>query len=382
MERDFFEGIDINEIKTPAFIVSEEAVIRNCEILDSVQRRTGCKILLALKAFSMFSLFPLMRKYLHGVCASSPHEARLGRDEFRREVHSHAAAFSRHDFDELLEFSDHIVFNSLSQYDLFKDDVIRNKGRVAFGLRVNPGHSEAPVPMYDPCAPRSRLGITKEFLKEIPEGISGIHFHALCETSAEALARTARAFEENFSAFLPGLEWLNFGGGHHITKPGYNIELLCSVVSRFMDKYNLMLYLEPGEAAALNAGILVSTVLDIVHNEIDIAILDTSAAAHMCDVLEMPFRPDAAGAGAPGEFAHTYRLAGVSCLSGDVIGDYSFPAPLSAGSKIIFFDMAHYTMVKTNTFNGIRLPSIGLYSREKGLTYIREPGYEDFKGRL
>ena len=382
MERDFFEGLNTDQVKTPAFIISKDAVIRNCGILDSIRKRTGCKILLALKAFSTYSLFPIMKKYLNGVCASSPYEARLGREEFGLEVHSYSAAFSRSDFDECLQFSDHVVFNSLSQYAAFKNDIAKNSDRVSFGLRVNPEYSEAPAPIYDPCAPFSRLGIKKESLKEIPEGISGLHFHALCEQDASALFSTARAFEEKFSSFFGGLSWLNLGGGHHITKNGYDIDLLCDTVSYFMDKYKVMVYLEPGEATVLNAGILVTSILDIVHNDIDIALLDTSAAAHICDVLEMPFTPAIAGAGKPEEFPYVYRLAGQSCLAGDIIGDYSFPAPLNIGDKIIILDMAHYTMVKTNTFNGLKLPNIALYSVKKGLNWIWQPFYKDFKSRL
>ena len=382
MERDFFEGLNIEQVKTPVFIISEDAVAYNCEILDLIQKRTGCKILLALKAFSTYSLFPIMKKYLSGVCASSPYEARLGREEFGLEVHSYAAAFGRRDFEDCLLFSDHIVFNSLSQYAAFKDDVVKNLDRVSFGLRVNPEYSEAPAVIYDPCAPFSRLGIKKEFLKEIPEGISGLHFHALCEQDASALFNTARAFEDKFSSFFGALSWLNFGGGHHITKPGYDIDLLCDVILRFMDKYKVMVYLEPGEATVLNAGILAASVLDIVHNDIDIAVLDVSAAAHICDVLEMPFTPAIAGAGKPGEFPYAYRLTGQSCLAGDIIGDYSFPAPLGIGDKIIISDMAHYTMVKANTFNGLKLPDIALYSMKNGLVRVWEPSYENFKSRL
>ena len=382
MERYFFEGLNTEQVKTPAFIISEDAVVRNCEILDSIRKRTGCKILLALKAFSTYSLFPVMKKYLNGVCASSPYEAQLGREEFGLEVHSYSAAFSRRDFDECLSFSDHIVFNSLNQYAAFKNDVVKNLDNISFGLRVNPEYSEAPVQIYDPCAPFSRLGIKRESLKEIPEGISGLHFHALCEQDASALFRTARAFEEKFSSFFSGLSWLNFGGGHHITKPEYNIDLLCDTVSYFMDKYKITVYLEPGEAVVLNAGVLVASILDIVHNDIDIAILDTSAAAHICDVLEMPFTPDIARAGKSEEFPYVYRLAGQSCLSGDIIGDYSFRTPLNIGDKITILDMAHYTMVKTNTFNGLKLPDIALHSVKNGLNWIRESSYADFKSRL
>jgi carboxynorspermidine decarboxylase len=384
MERDFYKGLNQKEIETPVFVVSEDALRDNCGILDSVQRRTGCKILLALKGYAMYSTFPIIRNYLHGVCASSPHEARLGREEFGREVHSFAAAYSDRDFDELLELSDHIVFNSFSQYERFKDKVLANQGRLSFGLRVNPEHSEAPVAMYDPCAFRSRLGIRRErFGDRLPEGISGLHFHTLCEQNSDALERTADAFEEKFAPFLDQVSWLNFGGGHHITKPGYDIDLLCRVVTHFMERYGVMVYLEPGEAVGLNTGILVASVLDIVHNDIDIAIIDASAAAHMPDVLEMPYRPGIAGAGEPGEFAHTYRIGGLSCLAGDIVGEYSFPEPLKPGDRLVLLDMAHYTMVKTNTFNGIRLPSIALHRAPSDrITVVKEFGYDDFRERL
>ena len=383
MDRDFLEEITSAELETPVFIVNEDAIKRNCEILARVQERTGCKVLLALKAFSMYSLFPVMREYLHGVCASSPNEARLGREEFGREVHSFAAAFSKNDFDELLAVSDHIVFNSLSQYSLFRDSVLQNKDKISFGLRVNPEHSQAPSAIYDPCAPGSRLGITRKFFgNELPEGISGLHFHTLCEQNADALLSTANSFEENFASFLPHVKWLNFGGGHHITRADYDIELLCEIVSRFMNKYNCMVYLEPGEAVALNAGVLAATVLDIVHNDVDIAILDASAAAHVADVIEMPFRPEVAFGKEPGEFDYTYRLAGLSCLAGDVFGDYSFRKPLSVGEKVFFLDMAHYTMVKTTTFNGLKLPSIASYSKANGLRILKQFDYKDFKSRV
>lgn len=382
MERDFLEELNTLELETPVFIVSEEAIRRNCEILESVRSRTGCKILLALKAFSMYSMFPLMRPYLSGVCASSPYEARLGREEFGLEVHSYAAAFSRKDFDSLLAVSDHIVFNSLSQYNLFREDVLANQ-KVSFGFRVNPGYSEAPSELYDPGAPGSRLGMKRELLGDtLPEGISGLHFHVLCEQNSDALLRTVNVFEERFASLLHDISWLNFGGGHHITRADYDINLLCDIVSRFMDKYGCMVYLEPGEAAALNAGVLVATVLDIVRNDIDIAILDASAAAHVADVIEMPFRPNVVSAAEPGELPHTYRLAGLSCLAGDVFGDYSFAEPLRVGDRVYFLDMAHYTMVKTTTFNGLQLPSIAKYGRESGLSIIRQFEYEDFKSRL
>lgn len=371
-------------LKTPCFVVDEEALERNVSVLGLVQRRTGCRILLALKAFSMWRAFPVIRDVLRGVCASSPHEARLGREEFGGEVHAFAAAYSKDDFSSLLDVCDHIVFNSFSQFERFLP-LVRASGKgVSLGLRVNPGHSEAPSPLYDPCAPFSRLGIKREnFDGKGLDGVSGLHFHTLCEQNADALQRTLSAFEEGFGAFLSGLEWVNFGGGHHITRPDYDIDLLCSLIKGFRDRYGKTVYLEPGEAVALNAGYLVSRVLDIVENEMKIAILDTSAAAHMPDVLEMPYRPEVLGARAPGQYPFTYRLAGLSCLAGDVMGDYSFARPLEVGSLVTFADMAHYTMVKTNTFNGIALPALALCRPSRGeIRVIKQFGYRDFKGRL
>lgn len=369
---------------TPCFVVDEEALERNVAILAAVQRRTGCRILLALKAFSMWSVFPLLKETLKGVCASSPHEARLGREYFGGEVHAFAAAYSEEDICELIKVCDHIVFNSFSQLERFRPFIERFGADIKAGLRVNPEHSEAPVPLYDPCAPFSRLGIRrKEFRGKDLSGVSGLHFHALCEQNSDALERTIAAFEERFMDIIPMMQWINFGGGHHITRPDYDLDLLCDLIAGFAERYGKVIYLEPGEAVALNAGYLVSTVLDIVRNELDIAILDTSASAHMPDVLEMPYRPEVIGAAKPGEGRYTYRLTGLSCLAGDVIGDYSFDEPLRPGAKIVFTDMAHYTMVKTNTFNGIGLPSIALCRPSKDdINVIRRFGYEDFKDRL
>ena len=383
MAGNVFIDLDISRVNTPCFIVDEDSLRKNLEVLAGVKRRTGCKILLALKAFSMFSLFPLMRDYLDGVCASSPHEARLGREEFGKEVHSFAAAYSDDDFAQILRWSDHVVFNSGNQYRRFKSDVISSPGK-KFGLRVNPEVSQAPVPMYDPCGKHSRLGITaSEFDPSCLQGISGLHFHALCEENSPALEKTLAAFDQLFGRHLHGLEWVNFGGGHHITRDDYDIDLLCSLITRTRDRYGVEVYIEPGEAVALNTGVLASTVLDVIRNEIDIAIMDTSAAAHMPDVLEMPYRPAIPGAGMPGELPYTYRLAGISCLAGDVIGDYSFDKPLRPGDRLLFLDMAHYSMVKTNTFNGIGLPSIAICSTSKNeIRLVREFAYADFKGRL
>ncbi len=376
-------AIDIRDIPTPCYILDEAALERNLKILDSVQKETGCKIILALKGFAMFSVFPLIRQYLHGITASSLDEARLGFEEFGREVHICAPAYREDEYKDLLGFCDCIVFNSFSQWNRFKPFLQKAEKTVRCGLRVNPEHSEVAVPLYDPCKPGSRLGIIrKNFDGQDLTGISGLHFHTLCELNADALMRTLPVFEKKFSEFLNGLQWVNFGGGHHITRRDYDVPLLCRLINEFKDRYPLEVYLEPGEAIALNAGVLVASVLDIVHNQVDIAILDTSAATHMPDVLEMPYRPEIQGAGKPGEFPYTYRLGGVTCLAGDVIGDYSFPEPLRVGDRLVFQDMAHYTMVKNNTFNGIRLPAIAIAEKTGKVRIVRKFGYEDYRNRL
>lgn len=381
-------GIDIEKIlklaPSPAYVVDLGRLRQNLAILDEVQRRSGAKILMALKAFAMWSVFPIIRETLQGVCASSPWEARLGREEFGREVHSFAAAFKESDVVELLAVSNHLVFNSFNQLERFRPLWEKERGRVSVGLRVNPEHSEGHTPIYDPCAPKSRLGIPRrEFDGKSLDGVEGLHFHTLCEQLFEPLERTAKVFEEKFGPFLHGMKWLNLGGGHHITREGYDIDALVELVKYFKGKYSVEVYLEPGEAIAIGTGILVGEVLDVVRNEMDIAILDVSATCHMPDVLEMPYRPGITGGFDAGEKTHTYRLAGPSCLAGDVIGDWSFEQPLQPGDRLVFEDMSHYTMVKTTTFNGIQHPAICTYEPETGeLKVVREFGYEDFRSRL
>ncbi len=379
-------GIDIDKIRglapSPAYVVDLGRLRHNLAILDQVQQRSGAKILMALKAFAMWSTFPLIRQTLQGVCASSPWEARLGREEFGGEVHSFSAAFKESDIKDLLGLSNHLVFNSFAQLERFRP--LWKQSGVSVGLRVNPEHSEGAVPIYDPCAPKSRLGIVRrEFDGKSLEGVEGLHFHTLCEQLFAPLKRTAAAFEEKFGAFLPQMKWLNLGGGHHITREGYDLDALVELVKYFREKYGVEVYLEPGEAIAIGTGVLVGEVLDVVHNEVDIAILDVSATCHMPDVLEMPYRPEISGGFDPGEKAHTYRLAGPSCLAGDVIGDWSFKKPLAAGDRLVFEDMAHYTMVKTTTFNGIQHPAICTFEPDTGeLRVVRCFDYEDFKSRL
>jgi carboxynorspermidine decarboxylase len=375
--------MDLESVPTPCYVVDEAALERNLRVLDSVQERAGCRIIMALKGFAMFSQFPLIRRYLHGIAASSLDEARLGFEEFGKEVHMFAPAFRDSELEELCRYSDHLVFNSFSQWDRFKERVGQAGKKIGCGIRVNPEHSEVKVPIYDPCGPGSRLGVTlANFRADKLDGISGLHFHTLCELNADSLQRTLEAFEGKFGRYLAGMEWVNFGGGHHITRPDYDVDLLCDLIIDFKKRHPLMVYLEPGEAIALNTGVLVATVLDIVRNEMEIAILDTSAAAHMPDVLEMPYRPSIVGAGEAGEYPHTYRLGGMTCLAGDVIGDYSFHEPLRAGSRLVFLDMAHYTMVKNNTFNGVRLPSIAVRKANGSVQLVRTFHYEDYRNRL
>lgn len=371
------------DVPTPCYVVDEALLKKNLEILRSVRQRTGCGILLALKGFSMFSVFPLVGEYLSGITASSLFEARLGREEMGKEVHVYTPAYIESEFDELLGVCDHIVFNSAGQWTKYRDRVRGYAGRISCGIRVNPEYSEIKTPMYDPCAPYSRLGVTlADFRPDELNGIEGLHFHTMCEQNSDTLERTIRVVDAKFGGFLRRIKWINLGGGHHITRPDYDMDALVRSIMFFRDKYGLDVYLEPGEAVALNAGYLAATVLDIIHNGMDIAVLDTSAACHMPDVLEMPYRPDVAGAGGPGEFECTYRLAGLTCLAGDVIGDYSFRGPLTPGDQVVFCDMAHYTMVKNNTFNGVNLPSIALRAESGAIKVIKRFGYEDFRGRL
>jgi carboxynorspermidine decarboxylase len=377
-------AFDPNDFPSPCYVCDLGLLQRNLDILAGVRERTGCKILLALKGFAMFSVFPLISKYLQGTCASSPHEARLGWKEFGGEVHVHAPAYSDNNMEELLTLADHVSFNSIRQWQVHKQKVLKSKRPIRCGLRINPQYSEVVVELYNPCAPGSRFGITAEELHgQNLDGISGLHFHTMCEQNADTLERTLVEVEKKFGPYFANLEWINFGGGHHITRNDYDVDLLCSIINRFKERYGLEVYLEPGEAIALNAGMLISTVLDIIERETPVAILDTSAAAHMPDVLEMPYRPEVVEGGLPGSGNYTYQLAGNSCLAGDVIGDYSFETPLFPGMKIVFCDMLHYTMVKNNTFNGVQLPAIATYDPENDtVKVIREFGYQDYRARL
>ncbi len=373
---------EFDALPTPCYVVDETLLLKNLTILANVQQRSGAKILLAQKAFSMFRVYPLLSQYLCGTAASGLFEAKLGHDHFPGEVHVYSPAYREDEFPEILKVSDHVIFNSFAQWEKYKDRALAAKK--SCGLRVNPACStQEGHEIYDPCAPCSRLGITKEqFQPEALNGIDGLHFHTLCEQNVDALVTTLAAFERDFGQYLHGMKWLNLGGGHHITREDYDVELLINTIVRLRETYGVEVYLEPGEAIALNAGFLVSTVLDTLYNGMDIAILDTSASCHMPDVIEMPYRPNIIDAGKPNEKAYTFRLGGPTCLAGDVIGDYSFDAPLKPGDKLVFCDMAIYSMVKNNTFNGMRLPDIVLKKQDGSFETVRRFGYEDFKNRL
>jgi carboxynorspermidine decarboxylase len=371
-------------LDTPSYVLDQTLFRRNGEILKRVQDETGAKILLAQKAFSCFGLYPLLRDYLVGTAASGLHEARLGHEEFGGEVHVFSPAFKPAEMTAVLKIADHLVFNSLSQWQRYREEVLEVGPRVSAGLRINPEYSEAVAEIYDPCAPGSRFGVLASQLEGVDlTGLEGLHFHTLCEQGASALGGTLRAVMAKFDDQLQTMKWLNFGGGHLITSPGYDIELLIALIREVRNRYpHLRIYLEPGEAIAVGTGVLLGTVIDLVENSMPIAILDLSATTHMPDVLEMPYRPVVEGAGAAGEKAHTYRLGGPTCLAGDIIGDYSFDAPLQIGDRVVFHDMSHYTMVKTTTFNGVPLPSIAILAEDGRIGSVREFGYEDYRMRL
>lgn len=377
---------DPSRVQTPAYVVDLSLLKKNLEVLAHVQREAGCTVLLALKGFAMFSTFPLVRQYLGGCCASGLNEALLAHHEFGKEVHVYCPAYKEEEMRQILPIACHVSFNSLAQWRKFRP-MLEAAGSSAPspGLRVNPEHSEVEVALYDPCSPGCRLGTRASELEHAElDGLEGLHFHALCEQDSDVLERMVQAVEQRFPRLLAQVKWVNMGGGHHITRPGYDMERLIRVVKTFRERHGVDVYLEPGEAIALNTGYLVTTVLDIVGGEgAQTAILDTSATCHMPDVLEMPYRPHILGSGKPGELAHTCKLGGTSCLAGDVIGEYSFPEPLQSGQKLVFTDMAHYTMVKTTTFNGVPHPDIDTYDPVTDeLRVVRRFGYEDFRNRL
>lgn len=374
--------MNIKDIKTPAYIIDKAKLVSNLRILSELEKRTGCRILLAQKAFSAFALYPLIGEYISGTAASGLFEARLGHEEMGKENHVFSPAYRQEEMDELVGICDHIVFNSFSQFNRFAD-LIKKAENVSAGIRINPRHSTQGGGIYDPCASGSRLGVASGgFPDRLPDGIEGFHFHTLCEQNSDALAETFEVVERDFGRYFGSLKWINLGGGHHITREDYDISTLENIIERIINKYGLTVYLEPGEAVALNAGYLVTEVMDKVENGIEILILDASAACHMPDVLEMPYRPPLYGAGKAGEKQYTYRLSSRTCLAGDIIGDYSFNSPVSIGNRLIFEDMAIYTMVKNNTFNGMPLPDIALLEEDGSIRLIKSFGYKDFKGRL
>lgn len=370
------------DFETPCYIIDEKKLIQNLEILHGVEERTGCKILLAQKAFSCYHLYPLIAQYVSGTASSGLYEARLGFECMGKENHVFSAGYRESEFDEIVKYSNHVIFNSFSQLDKYREKVLKAGKKI--GLRINPecstqeGHE-----IYDPCSPKSRLGITlKNFRPDDLQGVSGLHFHTLCEQNSDDLETTLNTVEEKFGKYLKNMEWINFGGGHHITRSDYDIPRLENCIRRMQNKYNLEVFLEPGEAFALNAGYLITKVLDITENDMPIAILDTSAACHMPDVLEMPYRPPLKHSGKSGEKKYSYRLGSQTCLAGDVIGEYSFDTLLSVGDTLIFEDMAIYSMVKNNTFNGMPLPSIAILKSDGSAEILKKFGYDDFKSRL
>jgi carboxynorspermidine decarboxylase len=376
-----FLSIATGALQTPVYLLDETLIEENMRVLRYVKDRTGCKILHALKSYATFATFPVMSRYLDGVCASGLNEARLGYEEFKKEVHTFGAAYREKEIRQILKYSDTVIFNSF--YQLQKYGNMAQKGGVEIGLRVNPGHAEVTTEMYNPCAPYSRLGIVHDgFSEEFPKHknmVDGLHFHAMCEQNSDVLERIVQSFEKLYGPSIKGLKWVNFGGGHHITRDDYDVERLIKLINDFKKTYGVQVYLEPGEASVLNAGVLISSVLDIVTNEMEIVILDASAETHMPDVLLMPYRPHIMGSGLSGEKRYAYRLAGPSCLAGDVMGDYSFDKPLARGDKLVFADMALYSIVKSTTFNGINLPDIAVIRDGGVVEVMKRFGYKDFR---
>lgn len=374
-----FRNFDLRRVPTPAFVVDEIAIERNLTILADVAEQSGAHVLAALKSFSMYAVAPLISKHLSGVCASGLYEARLGREEFGGEVATFCAGYKDSEIDDIIALSNHVIFNSPTQKNRYVAKC-RAAGKQV-GLRINPEHSEVEVTKYDPCAPYSRLGTpVSQLTPEILEGVDGLHMHTLCEQGFEPLARTWAAVEPMLAPFMEAIKWLNFGGGHHITRDDYDREALIKFIKNIRARYSVDVYLEPGEAVALDAGILVGEVLDLPRNGMNLAITDISATCHMPDVIEAPYRPAMMN---EAKLGHTYRFGGSSCLAGDVIGDYTLDHPLEHGDRFAFLDQAHYSMVKTNTFNGVPLPAIVLWnSATDNLRIVKQFGYDDFKERL
>ncbi|QOR62665.1 carboxynorspermidine decarboxylase [Sulfurovum sp. ST-21] len=370
-------------LPSPCWLLEESKLVDNLKIIERIKKKSGARVLLALKGYALWKSFDILQPFLDGCCASGLHEAKLAAEEFGKEVHTYAPAYKEEEIEEIASLSHHMVFNSPAQFKRFAALAKRTNPELSLGLRVNPEYSASPKEIYNPCGLYSRLGTTLEnFDETLLDKLDGLHFHALCEQDSSALEAVLQNFEEKFGEYIPQMKWINFGGGHHITRKDYNVEKLIDLINGFKAKYRVEVYLEPGEAIGWETGPLIATVLDIVHNGIDIAILDTSAEAHMPDTIIMPYRAEVRGAGEAGEKAHTYRLGGNTCLAGDIMGDYSFDTPLQIGDRIIFEDQMHYTMVKATTFNGIKLPSIAIERKSGHIEVLREFGYEDFKNRL
>ncbi len=370
-------------LPSPCWLLEEEKLHANLMLLKKVKEESGAKVLLALKGYALWKSFDTVSHYLDGCCASGLHEAKLASSRFGKEVHTYSPAFKEADIAQIASISHHLVFNSPAQFKQFATQAKAINPQLSLGLRTNPEYSVAPKEIYNPCGLYSRLGTTiANFDETILEHCDGLHFHALCEEDSDALEGVLKAFESKFGRYIPQMKWINFGGGHHITRDGYNVEKLISLVCDFKSRYGVEVYLEPGEAVGWQTGFLVATVLDIVHNGIDIAILDTSSEAHMPDTVIMPYRAMVRGSGEAGEKAYTYRLGGNTCLAGDIMGDYSFDMPLAVGDKIIFEDQMHYTIVKATTFNGVPLPAIAIKRLDGSIEMVREFGYEEFERRL
>jgi carboxynorspermidine decarboxylase len=370
-------------LPSPCWLLEEDKLLKNVELISEIKKQSGAKVLLALKGYALWKSFPLIRPYLDGCCASGLHEAKLADETFSKEVHTYSPAFKEEEIDEIARISHHLVFNSPAQFHRFASQAKKINPKLSLGLRVNPEYSESPKEIYNPCGLYSRLGTTVQNMDDsILDECDGLHFHALCEQGSDALENVLQNFEDKFASYIPKMKWINFGGGHHITREGYDTQKLIELIKDFKKRYNVEVYLEPGEAIGWETGTLITTVLDIVHNGMDIAILDSSAEAQMPDTIIMPYRADVRNSGKAGEKAHTYRLAGNTCLAGDIMGDYSFDAPLCIGDKVIFEDQMHYTMVKATTFNGVKLPSIAIQRLDGTIDVVRNFGYEDFKNRL
>jgi len=372
-----------SSLPSPCWVLDEQKLTQNLKIIEYIKEQSGAKVLLALKGYALWKSFPILTPYLDGCCASGLHEAKLAHETFAKEVHTYSPAFKEEELEEIATISHHLVFNSPTQFKHFSHKAKSINPQLSLGLRVNPEYSEAPKEIYNPCGLNSRLGTTlSNFDESILNMCEGLHFHALCEQSADALENVLLHFEEKFGKYIPQMKWINFGGGHHITRKGYDVEKLITLINTFKSKYDVQVYIEPGEAIGWETGTLITTVLDIIHNGMDIAILDSSAEAHMPDTIIMPYRAEVLNATKTGEKPYTYRLTGNTCLAGDIMGDYSFDTPLNIKDKVIFCDQMHYTMVKATTFNGVKLPSIAIRRTNGGIEVVREFGYEDFKGRL